>query len=136
MAETVRVRVTTVSGEETLHFSGRGQLLRDGRGLHLRYTARGDSGETVSAAVHMGAKRALLTSDGLRLLLDPARPTAAQIDSGGGVLPLTVTTHRVTHETVSGRDILLLHYTLSTAAQTLRTMRVRVEFEPMRREAP
>ena len=50
MAETVCVRVTTVSGDETLRFAGSGQLRRDGRSLHLRYTAQNDSGETVSAA--------------------------------------------------------------------------------------
>ena len=136
MAETVRVRVTTVSGEETLRFAGSGQLRRDGRSLHLRYTAQNDSGEIISAAVHWGAGRALLISDGSRLLLDPSRPTAARIDSGGGVLHLTVVTHHAEHTSEFERDTILLHYTLSAAGQILRELRVRLEFEPIRRETP
>ncbi|MBO4854431.1 MAG: DUF1934 family protein [Oscillospiraceae bacterium] len=134
MEEMVRVRVTTVSEEETLHFEGSGNLFRDGRGLHLHYTVRNEDGHTVSAALHLGAGRALLTSDGSRLLLDLARPAAAHM--GGGIPPLTVAAHRITHEEKNGSETIRLHYTLSADAQVLRDMRIRVEIEPVRREIP
>lgn len=136
MEGNVRVRVTTVSGDETLHFAGSGTLTRDGRGMHLRYTARSDDGDLVSAAIHLGAGRALLIRDDVRLLLDPVRLTDAQIKAGGAVLPMRVRTHCISHEEKDGSETIRLHYTLSAAGQTLQELRLLVEWEPMRSEMP
>ena len=48
--ESVRVTVTSVTGDDTLVFSGSGALSRDSRGTHLRYTARDDTGNEIPPA--------------------------------------------------------------------------------------
>lgn len=129
--ESVRVNVTTVSGDEVFTFTGTGTLSRDSRGTHLRYTARSEEGQSVVSAVHLGMGRAMVDSGSSRLLLDPGHPTAAQVAAEGGPLALTVTTHRV-HDGLTGNTgTIILHYTLSVGERPLREMQVTLALRPM-----
>lgn len=130
----VAVRVISRSGEETLTFSGTGILVRDSRGLHLRYTARDAEGNETTSALHVGAGRALLDSGSSRLLLDPARPTSGQIAAEGGALDLTVAAHSVRVGLTNAAGQIELHYTLYAKEQVLREMQVTLAIRPMEME--
>ena len=123
MAADVTVAVTTVSGDDTLRFSGTGQLTRDDRGIHLRYSY-GENGAQIPSEIHLGLDRALIKSPTCRLLLDPSRTTQTQLTTDGGTLPLTVETHRVHADLNGGAGTITLHYTLLAQGRPLQTMRV------------
>ena len=132
--ESVRVTVTSVTGDETLVFSGSGALSRDSRGTHLRYTARDDAGNGVTSALHLGMGRAMVDNGSYRLLLDPSRPTSARIAAEGGALELTVTTHRVHVDLVGCDGTISLHYTLSAMGRDFQEMQVTLALCPMEQE--
>ena len=124
MAADVTVAVATVSGDDTLRFSGAGQLSRDERGIHLDYTAANEDGSTFRSQVHLGLNRAVVHSPACRLLLDPKRTTQTQLTTDSGTLPLTVETHRVHADLDGDAGTILLHYTLLAQGRPLQTMRV------------
>jgi uncharacterized beta-barrel protein YwiB (DUF1934 family) len=128
------VAVTTVTGSDTLCFSGRGELTRDGQGTHLRYTTRGEDGATVTSSLHLGLGRAVADSGSYRLLLDPRRTTRAQIPTAGGALTIDVVTHALRAELSESRGTITLHYTLSSGGRQLETLLVTLELHPIRRE--
>ena len=123
MAADVTVAVTTVSGDDTLRFSGTGQLTRDDRGIHLRYSYW-ENGAQIPSEVHLGIDRAVVKSPACRLLLDPNRITQTQLTTDGGTLPLTVETHCVHADLNGGAGTVTLHYTLLAQGRPLQTMRV------------
>lgn len=125
MAANVTVAVTTVSHDDTLRFRGSGQLSRDGRGLHLDYTAAGEDGSAIRSQLHLGLGRAVVHSPGCRLLLDPHHITQTQLTiTEGGALPLTVETHRVHADLDGDVGTITLHYTLLAQGRPLQTLRV------------
>ena len=132
--ESVRVTVTSVTGDDTLIFSGSGALSRDSRGTHLRYTARDDAGNEVTSALHLGMGRAMVDNGAYRLLLDPSRPTSARIAAEGGTLELTVTTHHIHADLIGCEGTISLHYTLSTMGHELQEMQVTLALRPMEQE--
>ena len=133
MEHQVSVLVTTVTGDDTLTFRGKGRLTRDARGTHLRYTASGESGP-IASELHLGLGRAVVRTPSYRLLLDPDHPTRAQLDSGGGSMLLTVTTHSVRSDLREASGAVSLHYTLVSAGQTVGTFRVTLAVEPLDKE--
>jgi len=130
----VSVAVTSLCGEESLHFTGSGTLRRDSRGTHLDYTARDREGNTVRSSVHLGMGRAVVDTGAYRLLLDPSHPTGARIPVEGGALELTVTAHRV-HADLDGSDCaIILHYTLSALGRPLQEMHLTLTLGPIETE--
>ena len=133
MAADVTVAVTTVSGDDTLRFSGTGQLTRDDRGIHLRYSY-GENGAQIPSEVHLGMDRAVVKSPACRLLLDPHHITQTQLTTDGGTLPLTVETHCVHADLNGGAGTVTLHYTLLAQGRPLQTMRVTLSLAPIDKE--
>ena len=133
MAADVAVVVTTVSGDDTLRFSGTGQLTRDDRGLHLRY-CYGENGAQIPSEIHLGLDRALVKSPACRLLLDPARPTETHITTDSEKLPLTVETHLIRADLDGGAGTIILHYTLLAQSRPLQTLRVTLTLAPTDKE--
>ena len=133
MAADVTVAVTTVSGDDTLRFSGTGQLTRDDRGIHLRYSY-GENGVQMPSEIHLGLDRALVKSPACRILLDPERQTETQIATDSGTLPLTVETHRVHADLNGGAGTVTLHYTLLAQGRPLQTMRVTLSLATIDKE--
>ena len=133
MEQPVSVLVTTVTGDDTLTFRGSGRLTRDARGAHLCYTASGEGGP-IASELHLGLGRAVVRTPSYRLLLDPDHPTRAQLDTDGGALPLTVTTHGVRSDLREASGTVSLHYTLVSAGQTVGTFRVTLAVEPLDKE--
>ena len=134
MAAQVSVVVTTVSGDDTLRFSGTGQLTRDDRGTPLDYTAAGEDSSLLRSQLHLGLGRAVVHSSDYRLLLDPGRTTQAQLTTDGGTLPLTVETHRVHADLVGDAGTITLHYTLLAQGRPLQTLRVTLALTPNDKE--
>ena len=133
MAADVTVAVTTVSGDDTLHFSGSGQLTRDDRGIHLCYSY-GENGAQIPSEVHLGMDRAVVKSPACRLLLDPHHITQTQLTTDGGTLPLTVETHCVHADLNGGAGTITLHYTLLAQGRPLQTMRVTLSLATIDKE--
>ena len=133
MAADVTVAVTTVSGDDTLRFSGTGQLTRDDRGIHLRYSYW-ENGAQIPSEVHLGMDRAVVKSPACRLLLGPSRTTQTQLTTDDGTLPLTVETHCVHADLNGGAGTITLHYTLLAQGRPLQTMRVTLSLAPIDKE--
>ena len=133
MAADVTVAVTTVSGDDTLRFSGTGQLTRDDRGIHLRYSYW-ENGAQIPSEVHLGMDRAVVKSPACRLLLDPNRTTQTQLTTDGGTLPLTVETYCVHADLNGGAGTVTLHYTLLAQGRPLQTMRVTLSLATIDKE--
>ena len=134
MAADVTVAVTTVSGDDTLHFSGTGQLTRDDRGIHLCYSY-GENGAQIPSEVHLGMDRAVVKSPACRLLLDPHHITQTQLTiTDRGNLPLTVETHCVHADLNGGAGTITLHYTLLAQGRPLQTMRVTLSLATIDKE--
>lgn len=129
MEQSVSVLVTTVSDGGTLTFRGSGTLRRDARGVHLRYAAS-HGGDAVPAELHLGMGRALLRTAAARLLLDPERPTLAELAAGGAAIPLTVTTHAVRSDLEDHGGAVFLQYTIASAGRDVDTFRVTLTVEP------
>ena len=133
MAAPVSVAVTTVSGDETLYFSGSGTLRRDERGVHLTYSYA-ENGSVVSSQLHLGLGRAMIVTPSYRLLLDPDHPTQTQLIAESGTLPLNVETHRVHADLCGDAGAITLHYTLLAQGRPLQTMRVTLALAPTDKE--
>jgi uncharacterized beta-barrel protein YwiB (DUF1934 family) len=133
MTAGVAVAITTVSGDDTLRFSGSGTLTRDDRGIHLRYSYE-ENGAQVPSEVHLGMDRALVKSPACRLLLDPARPTETHIITDSEKLPLTVETHLIRADLDGGAGTITLHYTLLAQSRPLQTLRVTLTLAPTDKE--
>jgi len=121
MAAPVSVAVTTVCGDDTLHFFGSGELYRDERGTHLTYSYEND-GASVTTHLHLGMSRAVIVTPSYRLLLDPDHPTESQFTTGSGTFPLTVETHRIEVDLHDNAGTITLHYTLLAQGRTLQTI--------------
>ncbi len=128
------VTITSVSHDNVLSFTGVGTWRRDSRGVHLRCTVRDNEGHELVSSVHLGAGMALVDNGSYRLLLDPARPTAARLGRESGLPELTVTTCLVRDDSGPGGGEIQLRYTLSAMERTLQTMQVTVALRPMERE--
>ena len=133
MAAPVSVEITTVSADDTLHFSGSGTLTRDERGTHLTYSYEND-GVSVSSQIHLGLGRAVIVTPSCRLLLDPDHPTQTQLSAEGITLPLTVETHRVHADLQGGAGTISMHYTLLAQGRPLQSMRVALALAPTDKE--
>lgn len=131
---TVESRSTFGGVDDTLRFTGTGNIARTDYGWHLTYDAKNaEDGSTVTSDVKIETanRRAVLINEsadgGYGMLLDPKTPTATQIKSDGGALTLNVVTREVSYDLGRKKDgAITLDYTLLVGMQPMSALRVHI----------
>ena len=136
----VSVTVESVSSfagmQDTLRFSGFGELQKTDYGWHLHYTAANDvDGSVVYSDIKLEkeSKRAVVINEtdqyGYGLLLDTKATTATKIEAGGGALVLNVAAHEISWDLGKKQGYLILDYTLLEGLQPMSSLHLRLDLQ-------